>query len=51
MTKFAKDFGIFPEIVAKSKLFKIFSTLASIYKSTDVNKLENNKSVITNKNK
>ncbi|KRX07195.1 hypothetical protein PPERSA_00352 [Pseudocohnilembus persalinus] len=51
LTKFAKDFGIFPEIVAKSKLFKIFSTLASIYKSTDVNKLENKKSVIMNKNK
>jgi len=33
--KFCKDFSIFPDIIPKAKLFKIFMTLAQIYENSD----------------
>ncbi|KAL4460259.1 hypothetical protein ABPG74_000010 [Tetrahymena malaccensis] len=34
--KFCKDFGIFPDIIPKSRLLKIFNTLAQIYNTTEM---------------
>lgn len=39
--KFCKDFGIFPEILPKAKLFKIFSTLSQIYQTTETQNSNN----------
>lgn len=35
-SKFAHDFGIFPDILNKAKLMKFFSTLSSFYQSTSL---------------
>lgn len=34
-SKFCHDFGIFPDILSKSKIMKFFSTLSSFYQSTN----------------
>lgn len=33
--KFCKEFSIFPDIIPKPKLLKIFNTLSQIYNTTD----------------
>ncbi|EAR83293.2 hypothetical protein TTHERM_00992940 (macronuclear) [Tetrahymena thermophila SB210] len=38
--KFCKDFGIFPDIIPKSRLLKIFNTLAQIYNTTEMAQIQ-----------
>jgi len=40
-SNFAKDFGIFPDYLSKSKLYKFFHTLAGFYKENSKKKLHN----------
>jgi hypothetical protein len=39
LVKFAKDFGLFPDIVPKTKLMKIFNTLSAIHSSQEIHSI------------
>lgn len=47
-SNFAKDFGIFPDYLSKSKLYKFFHTLAGFYKENSKKKLPSSASTSDN---
>jgi hypothetical protein len=45
---FARDFGIFPDYLSKSKLYKYFQTLALFYKENSKKKINDTTSMFAN---